>query len=57
LHIAKIVDDQAFKVTQLFDKPAQLEVTFGDEQILYQQRCGSKVDAPATRDQFLANAT
>src|SRR5678815_983777 len=35
LYVTEIVDDQSFKVRQLLDEPAQLEIPLRNQQILY----------------------
>ena len=35
LHVPEIVDDQSFKVRQFFNEAAQLEIPFGNQEILH----------------------
>jgi hypothetical protein len=57
LHVPEIIDDQTFKVRQLFEEATELEVAFGNQEILYQQCRSGEVYASAAGNQLLSNGT
>ena len=58
LDIAHLVNDETLIASQLFDGPAEFQITFCGQQLLDQQGTCGEVDTPAFFDyQFLRNGT
>ena len=55
LYVAEIIDDQSFERRQALDEAAQLQIAFGDQQVLHEQSRSGEVNAAPSRDQLLAD--